>query len=79
MNQYLKNLNRIEFVVTMACTGRCKHCSEGEHISDGEHIDGDAAAEAVCEICVDIQPVKIKRLQIPTIPAAIFFILTYTP
>ena len=51
MNQYLKNLNRIEFVVTMACTGRCKHCSEGEHISDGEHIDGDAAAEAVCEIC----------------------------
>ena len=31
MNKYLKNLNRIEFVVTMACTGKCKHCSQGEH------------------------------------------------
>ena len=51
MNEYLKNLNRIEFVVTMACTGRCKHCSEGEHISNGEHIDGDIAAQAVIDIC----------------------------
>ncbi len=39
MNEYVKNLNRIEFVVTMACTGRCKHCSEGEHISCTGHID----------------------------------------
>lgn len=37
MNKYIKNLNRIEFVVTMACTGRCIHCSEGEHKSGGEH------------------------------------------
>ena len=51
MNEYLRNLNRIEFVVTMACTGRCKHCSEGEHISNGEHIDGDIAVRAVEEIC----------------------------
>lgn len=51
MNQYIKNLNRIEFVVTMACTGRCRHCSEGEHVSDGEHIDGDVAAKAVYDIC----------------------------
>lgn len=29
MNEYIKNLNRIEFVVTRACTGKCKHCSEG--------------------------------------------------
>ena len=41
MNKYLENLNRIEFVVTMACTGRCIHCSEGEHKSSGKHIDGD--------------------------------------
>ena len=47
MNQYLKNLNKIEFVVTYACTGKCKHCSEGEHSSCGEHIDSQAAAEAV--------------------------------
>lgn len=51
MNKYLKNLNRLEFVVTFACTGRCKHCSEGEHKSSGEHIDGDIAARAVRELC----------------------------
>lgn len=51
MNPYLKNLNRIEFVITLACTGRCKHCSEGEHKGSGEHLDGDAAAEVVRRIC----------------------------
>ena len=51
MNEYLKNLNRIEFVVTMACTGRCKHCSEGEHIFCGEHIDGEWAAKAIKDVC----------------------------
>ena len=47
MNPYLQNLNRIEFLLTFACTGRCKHCSEGEHTSSGEHIDGDVAANLV--------------------------------
>lgn len=51
MNPYLKNLNRIEFVITYACTGRCKHCSEGSHISSGEYIDGDAAASMVSRLC----------------------------
>lgn len=51
MNEYVKNLNRIEFVVTMACTGRCKHCSEGDHDSGTGHIDADAAANAVCDVC----------------------------
>lgn len=51
MNPYLKNLNRIEFPITFACTGRCKHCSEGEHKNSGEHIDGSFAAEAVRKIC----------------------------
>lgn len=46
MNKYLKNLNRIEFVVTMACTGKCMHCSQGEHKSSG-CIDKKLAAEAV--------------------------------
>jgi hypothetical protein len=50
MNQYIKNLNRIEFLITLACTGRCKHCSEGEHTAHGEHIDGEAAANLVREI-----------------------------
>ncbi|MCM1254482.1 MAG: radical SAM protein [Clostridium sp.] len=51
MNEYVKNLNRIEFVVTMACTGKCKHCSEGEHSSFTGHIDADIAADAVRKIC----------------------------
>ncbi|MBR5315004.1 MAG: radical SAM protein [Clostridia bacterium] len=50
MNKYLENLNKIEFVVTYACTGRCKHCSEGEHISCGERIDPQIAADAVRKI-----------------------------
>ena len=50
MNQYLKNLNKIEFVVTYACTGRCKHCSEGNHSSCGEHIDPEIAVSAVRKI-----------------------------
>ena len=50
MNPYLKNLNKIEFVVTYACTGRCKHCSEGEHTSCGERIDPQIAEDAVRKI-----------------------------
>ena len=53
MNQYLKNLNKIEFVVTYACTGRCKHCSEGDHTSCGEHIDPQIAADAVRKIAAE--------------------------
>ncbi len=55
MNPYVKNLNRIEFVVTMACTGRCKHCSEGEHTNSGRYLDSDAAAEIVRRICGNYQ------------------------
>lgn len=51
MNPYIKNLNRIEFLITLACTGRCKHCSEGEHVPDGVHLKGDAAAEVVYRLC----------------------------
>ncbi len=51
MNEYVKNLNRIEFVVTMACTGKCKHCSEGEHTNCAGHIDTEAAVGAIREIC----------------------------
>ncbi len=53
MNQYLKNLNKIEFVVTYACTGRCKHCSEGEHTSCGERIDPQIAADAARKIAAE--------------------------
>lgn len=50
MNKYLKNLNRIEFVVTMACSGRCKHCSQGSHISS-DHINPEIAEQAIYDIC----------------------------
>lgn len=49
MNQYLKNLNRIEFVVTMACTGKCKHCSQGEHKSN-DKIDKSLATDVVRKV-----------------------------
>ena len=51
MNEYVKNLNRIEFVVTMACTGKCKHCSEGDHINCKGHIDTELAVKSIREIC----------------------------
>ena len=55
MNQYLKNLNKIEFVVTYACTGRCRHCSEGDHTSCGERIDPQIAADAVRKIAAEYE------------------------
>lgn len=51
MNAYLKNLNRIEFVVTEACTGRCKHCQNGEPVRTSEHIDTDIAVDAIRKVC----------------------------
>ena len=50
-HDYLRHLTRIEFMVTMACTGRCKHCSEGDHVNCSGHIDADAATDAVRKIC----------------------------
>ena len=54
MNRYLKNLSRIEFVVTMACTGKCKHCSQGEHKSL-ESIDKMLSSDAVRKIAEEYQ------------------------
>ena len=50
MNPYLKSLNKIEFVVTDACTGKCKHCSQGAHTACGVHIEPQIAADAVRRI-----------------------------
>ncbi len=49
MNPYLKNLNRLEFVVTNACTGKCKHCSQGDHKTN-EQLDKELAADVVRKI-----------------------------
>ena len=50
MNPYFKNLEKIEFVVTYACTGSCKHCSEGDHRSSGTSISPEAAADVVRKV-----------------------------
>ena len=47
MNVYLQNLKKVEFVVGYACSGRCKHCSQGDHTNTGVHIDSEIAAETV--------------------------------
>ena len=47
MNRYLKNLEKIEFVVTNACTGSCRHCSQGEHEGVVHRIAPGVAAELV--------------------------------
>lgn len=47
MNEYTENLSRPEFLITLSCTGRCRHCSEGEHAAQSGHIDGEAAARTV--------------------------------
>ena len=58
-HDYLKNIDRIEFAVTMACTGRCRHCSEGDHVNCTGHIDAEVATDAVRKICSHF---KIKSL-----------------
>ena len=51
MNPYIQNLNRVEFVITYACTGHCKHCSEGDHAASGEYIDSDTAVQLIYKLC----------------------------
>ena len=51
MNQYTKNIDRIEFVMTYACTGRCKHCSEGDSLNRTEKINADIATDTVKKLC----------------------------
>ncbi len=53
MNPYFRNLYKIEFVVTYDCTGRCKHCFEGDHRCTVEHIDPDIAADTVRKIAAE--------------------------
>ncbi len=50
MTPYTKDLNRVEFIITYACTGRCKHCSEGDHNLNCEHLDGDVAVSALHDV-----------------------------
>ena len=51
MNEYFKNLKKIEFLVTLNCTGKCKHCQNGDPVRDSEHIKAEAAVDVVRKIC----------------------------
>ena len=77
MNEYLKNLNKIEFVVTYACTGRCKHCAEGDHKAQGERIDPELAADAVRRIAAvyDIKTVMTFGGEPLLYPDAVYAIM----
>ncbi len=76
-NQYLQNLQKIEFVVTDACTGKCKHCSEGSHPACGAHIDPQTAADAVRKIAAeyDIQTVMTFGGEPLLYPDAVYAII----
>ncbi len=78
MNDHLKNLTKIEFVVTNACTGRCKHCSEGDHTNCGEGIDPHIAADAVKKIAAeyDIKTVMTFGGEPLLYPDAVYAIMT---
>ena len=58
MNPYLKNLEKLEFAVTDSCTGKCKHCSQGEH-KCGAEIDPLIASAAVKRVAAEY---KIKTV-----------------
>ena len=51
MNPYL-NINRLEFILTQRCTGRCAHCSAGAMVKhpQGTHVPQGAAVRAVREL-----------------------------
>ena len=42
-----KNLQKIEFVLTYACSSNCKHCSQGEHKREGVCLDSSYANAAI--------------------------------
>ncbi len=53
MNNYFRNLDRIEFVITMACSGKCKHCSEGDHSGYSGHLDADKCTQLIRQVCAE--------------------------
>ena len=38
-----KNFEKIEFIMTYACTGRCRHCSQGDAARSSAHLDAEKA------------------------------------
>jgi hypothetical protein len=78
MNEYLKKLNKIEFVLTYACTGRCKHCSQGDHTSRGKCIDPEIAADCVRKVVAEyeIETVMVFGGEPLLFPDAVYTIMS---
>jgi len=53
------NIERIEFTVTDACSGNCKHCSNGGHRPNRGSVDADAAVAAVEQL---VERYQVKSL-----------------
>jgi len=76
-NKYLKNIDRIEFPVTYACTGNCAHCSVGDSsLHPSGTLAPDEAASVVFDVCSqnDVSSVMTfggEPLLFPEITAAI--------
>ncbi len=45
------NINRVEFVVTNLCTGRCKHCSVGNRIKDTGYLQYEWMKDTLVKLC----------------------------
>lgn len=59
MTSRFRNLEKIEFVVTDACSGNCRHCSAGDHKRSGMRIDKTIASEIVKKVAKNY---KIKTV-----------------
>lgn len=49
INEYIKNVKRVEFTVTHCCTSKCKHCSVGDE-KGNESLDIDSATDLLEEL-----------------------------
>ena len=50
MNPYLK-INRLEFILTNHCSGRCRHCSAGgSHTGTVHHVPLEGSVRAVRDL-----------------------------
>lgn len=49
INKYINKIDRLEFTVTNGCTGRCKHCSEGE-LPGNKKLDAEKAVNAIKDV-----------------------------
>lgn len=57
-NKYISNIERIEFMITYACTSKCKHCSLGE-VYTTEHINTEKGAKLIKDVASNYEVASI--------------------